>query len=680
MNPVPRPLRPVAAAACLAMCWTSALAQPAQQVEVTGRSLPRASEISTDARALPTSVTRIDADEIERLNLGRDYTDLLRRVPGVNAYAFGQGDIGSPIKMRGFTGTGAHGGDVALYVDGVPQNFPSANQGGPGMSDLSWLTPGMVERIEVIKGPFSALFGDQNRAGAINIGTRSRTDSSAALTVGSFDTRRLAVNLGAAWGPVDAVLVADAYRTDSYRDNADGRRGNLFVKLSTVAAGGRWALRASTYDADWHAPGYLSYEALSAGTLKTTDRDPNTPPQFGHATRSSLVLTRVPDKGDGWRMTAFAEDYEKRRAQGGGSATRYNVQTDDRRVLGTRALTDLALGPAAMLTVGVELRQDRGTGINRRWDTPDGPGANVNNAWDLDLLSYGAFAQGQWAPLQGLKLLSGLRVDALRYDITNLKLPAASLRYDATVATPRAGMVWTVLPQLELLANVGEGWRSPAERELSPPGTLGPLGGAGGSARPDVKPPKLKSRDIGLRGRLGAVDVNLAAYHTLNRDEIREQPPGSGNFVNGGDTTRKGIETELRWSDRSGLQLSASYGQVQGTVNNPLVAGQSMIGGLPKHTYRLGAAYSLEAAGARWDVNADAFHLSGAPYYVGSATTASYSQAYSRYDLRISAERGPLRLTLAATLQPHRLASEQAGATVDTRPPHDLSFTLAYRF
>ncbi|MCP2935932.1 TonB-dependent receptor plug domain-containing protein, partial [Salmonella enterica subsp. enterica serovar Typhimurium] len=86
--------------------------------------------LSTGSEALPAAVTVIGQDEIARTNV-KDFTDLLRRVPGVNAFTYGQGDIGSPIRRRGLSGN-AHGGDVAISVDGVPQNCPSASQGGSG--------------------------------------------------------------------------------------------------------------------------------------------------------------------------------------------------------------------------------------------------------------------------------------------------------------------------------------------------------------------------------------------------------------------------------------------------------------------------------------------------------------------------------------------------------------------
>lgn len=682
-RPIPCLLAALSAAPALA---AESAEQPALQLEairVTGTAETPKRSVSLDAEALPAAVTVIGRKDIERTNVGRDYTDLLRRVPGVNAYSFGQGDIGSPIKMRGFTGTGAHGGDVAIYIDGVPQNFPSANQGGPGMSDLSWLTPDMIERIEVVKGPFSALYGDQNRAGAINIVTRDQGDSSLGLSAGSYGSGRgTAVYSGGQEG-VRLFAVADLYRTDGYRDNSGEARGNLFVKASMQAGEGLWALRGSYYKSDWDAPGYLSYTALVNETVRPRDRDPNAPPLFGHAERYGLVLTRKPASGDaGWHGTAFVEHYEKQRANpAGGNPDGYNVQNDDRAVFGGRALYHAEFGSRGALTTGAELRADRGTGLNQRWDTPSGAGPNLNNHWDLDLLTYGVFAQAQWQAFDQLKLVGGLRVDAFDYRIDNLKRPAASMDYDASVTTPRAGVVWSPTKSIDVYANVGQGFRSPAERELSPPGPLGPPGAAGGTSFPDLKPPKVKSRDVGFQARPGTQwTIAAAAYHTVNKDEIRETTPGSGVFAGVGDTTRNGWEADVRFDASEAWSVYASYGRVKGRINTPVNAGQDLIAGLPEHTYRVGAEFTASAAGGLLRVNADVFQLSGAPYYVGTSPVPLFSRVYTRYDLRASLEKGRVRYAVYGVFQPRAYSGEQAGSTVDPRPRADVGVALAYTF
>ncbi|MCC7313002.1 MAG: TonB-dependent receptor [Sulfuritalea sp.] len=653
------------------------------EIRISGSGEKPKGSLTIEASGLPAAVTVIGREEIERTNVGRDYTDLLRRVPGINAYSFGQGDIGSPIKMRGFTGTGAHGGDVAIYIDGVPQNFPSANQGGPGMSDLSWLTPDMIERIEVIKGPFSALYGDQNRAGAINIVTRNSGESSIGASVGSYGSARGTLVHSAEHSSVRSFVVADLYRTDGYRDNSDGVRGSVFAKASMTVGDAVWALRGNYYKSDWNAPGYLRYTELVSGAVKPNDRDPYAPKLWGDTERYGLVLTRTPSKGEeGLHATAYAEHYDKRRANPvTGNVNALNVQNDDRAVAGARALYNIVFTDRAALAFGGEVRADRGTGVNQRWPTSAGPGNTYSNNWDLDLLTYGLFVQGQYRVLDSLKLVGGLRVDAFDYSIENRKRPAASLDYNKSVKTPRAGVVWTPVKTLDFFANVGEGFRSPAERELSPPGGVGPLGAAGGSPFPDLKPPKVKAYDFGFNAALGSQwKVSAAKYHSLNQGEIRETTPGSGVYANLGDTTRDGWEIDLHFFATDALSFYASYGKVKGRVNNPTTVEQNLISGLPEDTYRLGAEYATQLAGGRLFVNADAFHISGAPYYSGVSPAPLFSRPYTRYDLRLSFEQGRWRYTGFGTFQPRDYASEQAGATVDPRPKADVGVAVAYKF
>ncbi|MBN9420957.1 MAG: outer membrane receptor protein [Candidatus Accumulibacter sp. 66-26] len=655
------------------------------RVSAVGEKPRRA--ISLQAGALPAAVTVIGREEIERTNVGRDYSDLLRRVPGINAYGFGQGDIGSPVKMRGFTGTGAHGADVAIHVDGVPQNLPSASQGGPGMSDLSWLTPEMIERIEVIKGPFSALYGDQNRAGAINIVTRGGGESSVGLSVGSHGTARgtlvAAGGDGAAPDGVRTFAVADIYGSDGYRDNSESARGAFFGKASLRVGEALWALRANYYRADWKAPGYLRYADLLSGAVAPSARDPYAPPLWGDAERFGLVLTRAPARGEeGLRATAYVEHYDKSRANPvGGNVNALNVQSDRRAIAGGRLLYNHAFSPRAALAVGAELRSDRGSGINRRWDTSAGPGATYLSYWDLDLLSYGVFAQGQYRLLDDLKLVGGLRADAFDYRIDNRKLPAASLDYRASVTTPRAGFVWSPLPTLNIYANIGEGFRAPAERELSPAGTPGPLGATGGGATAGLAPPKVKARDLGFDALLGARwKLSASAYRSQNRNEIRETTPGSGVYAGVGDTTRNGWEADLRFFASDALGLYGSYGRVKGRIDTPLVAGQTLIAGLPEHTWRLGAEYAVPHAGGTLFLNGDAFYLSGAPYYSGTDPGPLFSRPYTRYDLRATFAQGRWRYTAWGTFQPRDFASEQAGSTLDPRPKAELGLGAVYRF
>lgn len=646
------------------------------------------SAVTLQNSGLPSRVTVIDREEIERTNVGRDYTDLLRRVPGINAYSFGQGDIGSPIKMRGFVGTGSHGGDVAIYVDGVPQNFPSAAQGGPGMSDLAWLTADMIERIEVIRGPFSALYGDQNRAGAVNIVTRNSALSNIGIAAGSFSTLRGNAVYSGEHGPIRSLGVAELYNTDGYRDNSDITRGNLLAKGSLVSDGAIWALRGNYYRADFNSPGYLAVNDLDSGRVNTRSRNPDAPPLFGDAERFGLVLTRTPlGSESGLFATAYVEHYTKERALPvTGLRTALNVQNDRRWIAGARGVYNLALNDKAAIAFGGEFRSDQGDGVNQRWLNGN-PTDNYTFNYDLKLLTYAAFVQGQYKVLKSLKLVGGVRHDQFDYSIGNRKFPASSVSdYNKGVTTPRAGLVWTPLPNLDLFANYGEGFRSPAERELSPGRALGPLNQiAAVLNNPDLAPPKVKARDLGFNARLGSSwQLAAAKYWTKNQQEIREQPAGSGNFISVGDTRRDGWEVEGRFFATPDLDFYASFGRVKARVLNPLVPGQDLIPGLPEDIAKFGFAYSTSAGGGRLFVNGDAAYISGQPFYVGSSPEPGFTRIYTRYDLRLGYDIGKMRYLAYATFQPIKYGSEQAGApasaALDTRPYADLGVGVRYFF
>lgn len=143
-------------------------------------------DVTTQVAGLPLLSTVINTQQIEHSNVGRDVGDILNRVPGVAIATLPQGDIGKGIKLRGFF-TRSHGADVSVYIDGAPQNLPASTIGGTGFNDMSWLLPELIDRVEVIKGPFSALYGDQNRAGAVNIVTRDVAESRASVTYAALD-------------------------------------------------------------------------------------------------------------------------------------------------------------------------------------------------------------------------------------------------------------------------------------------------------------------------------------------------------------------------------------------------------------------------------------------------------------------------------------------------------------
>lgn len=658
---------------------------PEQIVEIKGSKTDDGRVApSAAARGLPGTVTTITADDIATLAVGRDMSNIFQRVPGVVANNIDQGDTGNGFRMRGFATQGTHGADTAVTIDGVPQNIPSSQGGaGHGPVFLEWLTADMIATVDVIKGPVSALYGDQNRAGAVVIDTReggAATPSSAALTLSSYGGRRASLTLSGDHGALRSLLVADRFRMDGFRHGASNERANVFWKLSTNIGDGVYSLRASHYKSDYAGAGYLSLPALQAGL------DPHSAqfglPGFGDAHRTSVVFNRRPNGDAGWFATAYAEDFERSRAIAT-SATQHTFGYDDRKIYGARAGNTWHFGDDAVLTAGAETRIDRGDALRRQYQF-HGPTANYLNNQDLDLQSYGAFVQGQYRVAPSLKLHAGARYDRFDYDLLNRKLPAASTGYRGTAFTPKYGAIWNALPDLELYANVAQGLRSPSAEQISSSGSPGPLGASGGRINADIDPSKVRSHDLGLNARPAAGwDVGASVYSIRNDDEIINTAPDV--YLASGRTTRKGFEFDTRYRFDRALGAYLSYGRIlRARLDNP-PPGTGALLSVPAHTWKAGAQYRDRVGPGTLSLNGDVYVTSRNPYYSGTPSARRDMPTYVRYTLKASYDYRRLLGSLAVTLQPHEFASDiaygsAAGLLVSTVPRTQLEASLRYFF
>ncbi|WP_432378228.1 TonB-dependent receptor [Duganella sp. P38] len=673
---------------CVLAATTAAIAAETAPVSVEVKGSKEDDERAAAGiagRLLPSAVTSITAEEIATINVGRDMSNIFRRVPGVVANNIDQGDTGNGFRMRGFATQGTHGADTAVYIDGVPQNIPSSQGGaGHGPVFLEWLTPEMVDTVDVVKGPVSALFGDQNRAGAVAIDTReggAATQSSAAVTAESYGGRRGSLVLSGEYGKIRSLLVADRYISAGFRHGARNARTNVFEKLSTRIGDGLYSLRASYYQSDYAGAGYLLLPSLESGL------DPHATqfnlPGFGAARRSSLVFNRGPASGDaGWFATAYAEDFERSRAITT-SATQHTYGYDNRRIFGGRFGNSWTLDDTAVLTVGAEVRKDRGDAYRRQYQYLLPTSRYINNQ-NIDLLTYGVFGQAQYRILPSLKLHGGARYDRFDYELRNLKLPAASATYRSQVFTPKGGVIWSAAPALEIYANVAEGFRSPAAEQISASGSLGPLGAAGGVVNAGIRPSKVRSHDLGFNARPAAGwTVAGAVYAIRNDDEIINTAPDV--YVASGQTTRRGYELDTHYQWSRAVSAYLNYGRIlRAQLDNPAPGAGALLS-VPAHTWKAGAQYRGQLGDGRLTLNADGYATAGNPYYMGSPSTRRDMPTYVRYDLKATYDHGKYQAALFFTLQPHEFASDiaygtTAGLLVTTLPRTQGGVSLRYFF
>ncbi|HDZ62138.1 MAG TPA: hypothetical protein ENH40_03205, partial [Nitrospirae bacterium] len=171
----------------------------------------------------PSSVTVITRDRIEAAN-PQDVADVLEDIAGLKIERYGSMGANSTVHIRGL-----YSSHVLVMVDGRPVNSPST-----GSADLSWLSVDNIERIEVVRGPGSALYGANAVAGVINIITKSPPEEFTAkvtTSYGTWDTLITRLENGWKLGDFSYSVTANRKNSNGYRDNSAHESRDISAKL-----------------------------------------------------------------------------------------------------------------------------------------------------------------------------------------------------------------------------------------------------------------------------------------------------------------------------------------------------------------------------------------------------------------------------------------------------------------
>ncbi|WP_096704136.1 TonB-dependent receptor [Magnetospirillum sp. 15-1] len=488
------------------------------------------STISSSPESLPASVTVMTAEEIERRPVSH-YTDLFRPVAGMTIARFQPGGLAVGMAMRGYS-NGNHGRELARVVDGMPLS----TVGNIGSADLNWIMPEMIERVEVIRGPFSAEYGEDALGGAINM-TSKRTEASPMLGLsgGSFDTKRGMASFSREGVSLPGGLVpyvaAEVFHTEGWQNNSAYLRQNGFAKLSKDLEGGTLSVRVQASEGDWGAPNYFPIAAYRNGTVSERAAVGSTDGGLS-GMRMAVINWKPADMDDGWTVNAYAYNNEFIRY-----ATTYTtgqqVRTTDRRAVGGGTVKrtwsgELAGMPGQML-VGGDLRHDDASTAKANSQARQFQSWQYDVDYDRTLLA--GFTQGQLKPLTWVKLTLGGRYDQAWFDIDNRLSPASSATQETGAFSPKAGITVTPLAGLDLFFNHGRGFRMP-----NVPDEL--------RTNSRMKAQKVTSQETGIQVELPMDStVRATVWHTTQDSEIRSV---GGIYQNLGASQRDGVDLEAR--------------------------------------------------------------------------------------------------------------------------------------
>jgi iron complex outermembrane receptor protein len=539
-----------------------------------------ATRIAEDSRDLPISINRVDAQTIQSGQLQVNLSESLVTVPGVSAQNRQNYAQDLQLSVRGFgarSNFGVRG--VRLYSDGIPGTMPDG-QGQFSQFDLS-----SAGHIEVLRGPFSALYGNSS-GGVISIFTEDAKPGysyGALAEYGTFNTQRYDLKTTGDNGAVNYVVDTSHFQTNGYRVHSDAQRNLFNAKLSLAPSDtskltivGNAIETPFTQDplgltrAQFEAnPTQAGVNALAYNTRKNLDQE-----QLGVAYENKLSATDelFATTYTGHRGTeqfqAIPMAQEANPLSPGGvidlDRSFWGVDlhvTDQRSVAGTPLLLvaglnydDLAETRKGYLNyVGTE------TGVQgalRRYET--------NYVYDFD-----QYLQAQWDPAARWRLIAGVRNSLV--DVTShghlAVIDAADSEVHYSAVNPVAGVTYRATDAVNIYGSYGKGFETPTLNDLAYRSVDGSLPGL----NLGLKPARSDNYETGIKAGNDRVRADLAAFYIKTRDELAVLQNSAGRAVdqNIGETTRRGLELDTEANFAGGLSGRLVYTYIRAVVQQP---------------------------------------------------------------------------------------------------------------
>ena len=528
----------------------------------------------------PASISVITREQIEQ-RYYQDATDALRDIPGVIITGGGPGDRGNDIVIRGMPSQ-----YTLILVDGKPVSTRETRPNGSAGFEQDWLPPlQAIERIEVVRGPMSTLYGSDAIGGVVNVITRKVAEEWGGAvqldTIIQDDSRSGDIQQGnfSLSGPLLADTLglqvygrASSRQEDRFVDGFEEKNlRNLNARLSFTPTDNQdFTLEAGKTKQDRRS--LIGYSAPATGCRGgCTDSD-------NEFTRETLALTHT----GRWDFGTTDSYLQREEAE--------NL-TREMKITNTSAKSALVMPLGDhLLTVGANFEKE---------ELSDDTSNRISDRTEVDASKWALFAEDEWMLPGNVSITGGLRLD----DDENF----------GSHVSPRLYGVWGMAPRWTLKGGVSTGFRSPALRELTADwGQVSRGGNIYGN--PDLEPETSVNKELGLYFNAGRdLQANVTVFHNDFKDKItRVACPisictdGPNQFgsdptyrVNVDEAVTQGVEAAVSTTLARTLDLTLSYTYTDSEQKSGEYKGQPL-NQIPKHLASLQADWRVTARLAPW--------------------------------------------------------------------------------
>lgn len=565
---------------------------------------------------LPGSVDVLGYEQIKYENVD-NAMDLLWKIPGISVGDYGSGGYPNAFTLRGHDLMG-HSNHTVITVDGIPVNTHLEN--ADGGSDLNQIAPDEIHRLEVVKGPIDARYGNWNRAGVIHYHSKNRGDFAKVNTqIGSWDTQKVYATVGKEHlnNRFNHIYSIESYGTDGWRDNSARERKNVY---------GRWfyrpvdalqiGLTTQLYTSTWDSGGYIS-EAQWQENPRQAATD-NWDGGYKDTNQGALHLDWRLSPGILLETKLWMMDNSFARYTSSTTTLQQGVAFRDNKTYG--ALMNMSW--ESSITGGNILRLDGGADYRRfddhieSWNTTANRVKIDRRAPDADYLfdNYGAYLKANLDLSHYLRIFGGVRQDWFTGDKTADDDPVTKKMKDYDVFSWKTGLIISPLHWFSVYGNVATTFQLP-----------------NGTSKYDDNPADPRDFMFWETGfTLHPVDWLLFRYAYSQQEEERyTRDQETQEWVFEGDAQRNVHEASLNLKPFRDLDLFAAY-TYQDTEYTGGVNANNTLAYIPKSIWKAGIGYTLPWQTTRCQV----WYNNVGKYYTNVANTFTYG-GYETIDAKI---------------------------------------------
>ena len=529
-----------------------------EQTMIVSASPQTLSELDT-----PAAVSVVNGDDMRQATPRINLSETLGSVPGLqiqNRQNYAQ-DL--QLSTRGFGARSTFGvRGIRLYVDGIPATMPD------GQGQTSNIDINSIESVEVLRGPFSALYGNAS-GGVINMTTetgRQPTTVEASSYYGSYGSWRYgmkatgAMGDGTQPGDVDYTVSTTRFTTHGYRDHSGARKNLANAKLGVrIDDASKLSLIFNSVDMKANDPGGLDYQEWRDNPRQSPRGDQYNTRKTIKQTQAGLRYERQLSAQDDLSVMAYAGEREMTQYQsipyqpqlrpthaGGVIDMQRHYQGIDTRWTHRGEL----LVPMTFTTgLNYENLSENRRGYENFVMNNGAPDYGVKGAkrrdernlmWNVD-----PYLQTNWQLTQKLSLDAGVRYSSVWFDSNDHYVQGAN-GDDSGEASyhkwlPAGALKYRVTDAWNVYAAAGRGFETPTINELS--------------YRSDnqsglnfgLKPSTNNTYEVGSKTRIGNGLFTAALFRTDTDDEIVVDASSGGrtSYKNAGKTRRQGMELSL---------------------------------------------------------------------------------------------------------------------------------------